>query len=95
MIRLILSEDARLDAINAALWYESQRIGLGLDFELCLEAGLNQTQRYPFQYQQRYKNIRIHFIERFPYGIHYLVENETVYVIGIFHTHKNPNNWFH
>jgi plasmid stabilization system protein ParE len=94
MNRLVVSEDARLDAIEAALWYESQRLGLGLDFELCLEAGLHQIQRHPLHCEERYKNIRIHFLERFPYGIHYLSEHETIRVFGIFHTSRNPSDWF-
>ena len=36
---LVLSDEARLDIFEAFLWYEDQRAGLGLDFELCLEAG--------------------------------------------------------
>lgn len=93
MYQLVISEDARLDAVEAALWYEYQRTGLGSDFELCLEVALNQLQRNPLHYEQRYENIRIHFLDRFPYGIHYLVEENTILVFGIFHTRKNPNNW--
>ena len=94
MNHLIISEDSRLDAIEATLWYESQRPGLGLDFELCLEAGLYQVQRNPLLYEKRYQEIRIHFLERFPCGIHYLVEPEIILVFGIFHTNRNPNDWF-
>ncbi|RZA01492.1 MAG: type II toxin-antitoxin system RelE/ParE family toxin [Sphingobacteriaceae bacterium] len=73
--------------------YESRRLGLGKDFELCLEAGLNQIKRDPYLFQKRYKNFRIHFIDRFPYGIHYLVDEDIVRVFGIFHTSRNPIAW--
>ncbi len=38
---LLLSDETRLDIFEAFLWYEEQLEGLGFDFELCLEAGLN------------------------------------------------------
>ena len=94
MYQLELSDEARLDIIEVFLWYETQRTGLGLDFELCLEAGLNQVKRNPLIFEMRYKNMRVHFIERFQYGIHFLIDKQTVRVLGVFHTSRNPNSWY-
>ena len=93
MYQLLISDESRLDILEASSWYEGRRLGLGKDFELCLEAGLNQIQRDPSLFQKRYKNLRIYFIDRFPYGIHYLVEENTVKVFGVFHTSRNPTAW--
>jgi len=93
MYQLLISDESRLDILDAFSWYESRRLGLGKDFELCLEAGLNQIQRDPLLFQKRYKNLHIYFIDRFPYGIHYLIEQETVKVFGVFHTSRNPATW--
>jgi plasmid stabilization system protein ParE len=93
MYQLLLSDETRLDILEAFSWYERRRPGLGKDFELCLEVGLNQIQRDPSLFQKRYKGLRIHFIDRFPYGIHYLVEDNSVKVFGVFHTSRNPINW--
>lgn len=93
MYRLLISDEARLDIVEAFLWYEDQREGLGLDFELCLEAGLNQVLKSPFSFEERYQNIRVYFISRFPYGIYYLIENNSIKVFAIFHTSRNPINW--
>lgn len=93
MYQLLLSDETRLDILEAFSWYESRRPGLGKDFELCLEAGFNQIQRDPLLFQKRYKKLRIHFIERFPYGIHYLIEENSVKVFGVFHTSRNPIRW--
>jgi toxin ParE1/3/4 len=79
--------------LDAYSWYESRRVGLGKDFGLCLEAGLNQIERDPLIFQKRYKNFRIYFIERFPYGIHYLIEGNLVKVFGVFHMSRNPTSW--
>ena len=74
-------------------WYEDQREGLSFDFELCLEVGINEIQRSPSAFQKKYKEVKIRFINRFPYGIHYLVKEDIITVIGIFHTSRSPKNW--
>jgi hypothetical protein len=43
--------------------------------------------------KKRYKNLRIHFIKRFPYGIHYLFDGNDIKVFGVFHTSRDPKNW--
>lgn len=93
MFQLLISDESRLDILDAFAWYEGRREGLGKDFELCLEAALNTIKRDPSLFQKRYKNLRIHFIDRFPYGIHYLVEENTIKVFGVFHTSRNPVSW--
>ena len=86
-------KEALLDIEEIILWYEEQRKGLSYDFELCLEVGLNQITRNPSSFQKRYKSVKILFITRFPYGIHYITTNDTITVIGIFHTSRSPKNW--
>ena|ERR1700744_5588454 len=93
MYQLLISDESRLDILDAYLWYEGRRTGLGKDFELCLEAGFEMIKREPFLFQVRYKNLRIHFIDRFPYGIHYLIDGDAVKVFGIFHTSRDPSSW--
>jgi len=93
MHQLLISDESRLDILDAFSWYESRRTGLGKDFELCLEAGLAKIQRNPLLSQKRYKNLRIYYIAKFPYGIHYLVEKDTIKVFGIFHTSRDPVKW--
>ncbi|KOP37707.1 type II toxin-antitoxin system RelE/ParE family toxin [Flavobacterium sp. WLB] len=93
MYKLHFVKEALFDIEDIVLWYEEQRIGLSYDFELCLEAGIDSISRNPDLFQKKYKNIRMHFISRFPYGIHYRVEKDQISVIGIFHTSRSPKNW--
>lgn len=69
------------------------RIGLSFDFELCLEVGVSEIEKNPLGFQKRYKNVKIRFINRFPYGIHYIIKGDKIIVIGIFHTSRSPKNW--
>ena len=52
-----LSEEAKFDVLESFRWYELQRDGLGFDFELCVEAGLNFISRHPEAIQIRYDDI--------------------------------------
>lgn len=86
-------EEALLDIESIILWYEEKRMGLSFDFELCLEVGIAEISRNPKAFQKRYKEVKILFISRFPYGIHYIFKDNTIIVIGVFHTSQSPKNW--
>ena len=82
-----------MDILDAFTWYESQLNGLGKDFENCLEAGFDLIQTNPLLFQKRYKDFHIHFIGRFPFGIHYLIEGDLIKIFGVFYTSRSPRNW--
>ena len=86
-------KQAIFDIEEAVLWYEEQREGLSFDFELCLDVGLAEITRDSNNFQKRYKEVRVRFIPRFPYGIHYLIKNHEVIVIAVFQTSRSPKNW--
>jgi plasmid stabilization system protein ParE len=94
MYSLAISDEARLDILDAFLWYEEQQQGLGLKFESYLEAGFNLIQNSPLLFEKKYDDIRIHYLDKFPYGIHYIMNEESVHVLAVFHTSKDPQNWF-
>lgn len=93
MHRIRFIKEALFDVEDVVIWYEEQRTGLSYDFELCLEAGLDEISRNPNAFQKKYKNVKIRFISRFPYGIHYRFEKDEIVVIGVFHTSRSPKNW--
>ena len=33
--------------------------------------------------------------EKFDFGIHYIFDQRTVYVLAVYHTKQNSDNWFH
>ena len=75
------------------LWYEIQREGLSVDFELSLDAAFHYLERNPQLFQRKYNESRAVFLDKFPYGIHYIVNESTVKIIGVFHTRQNPEDW--
>ena len=76
--RIIVRPEAEHDLKEAYSWYEDKRTGLGYDFLLQVDAGLNFIARNPNIHPIEYKETRKHLVKRFPYKIIYLVEKERI-----------------
>ncbi len=83
-----LSDEAKLDIKEALEYYTAISISLKDRFEVALTKSIELLFKNPLHHQVRYRKIRIAFTEVFPYGIHYIVENEHIYVLKILHTKR-------
>ena len=81
------------EILEAAVWYDDQRDGLGDELILNFEASLNTILRNPFAYQLRFKDLRLVNISRFPFQIIYYVEKNLVTVIAFHHSKKSTRHW--
>jgi plasmid stabilization system protein ParE len=93
MLSYRIRPEAAADLNEAYSWYERQREGLGADFLLCVEETLQKVRRNPEVYPRVRNSARRASIRRFPYGLFYVVEEEVVVVIGVFHAHRDPRCW--
>lgn len=84
---------AEEDVRQAYIWYEEQRAGLGEDFLLCVEAALAAIQGNPHGFPAVHKEARRILLRRFPYAVFYVVNNQAVFVLAVFHCRRNPSNW--
>jgi len=87
---LIIRPEAEGDLKEAYSWYEDRRQGLGHDFLLQADAGLNFIVRNPNIHPIEYKGTRKRLIKRFPYKIVYPVENERIIVLAVIHGRRSP-----
>lgn len=87
---LIIRPEAEDDLKEAYSWYEDKRQGLGHDFLLQVDAGLNFIARYPDIHPIEYKGTRKHLLKRFPYKIIYLVENNRIVILAVIHGRRSP-----
>ncbi len=90
---LLLRPEAQADLDEAYYWYEQRHEGLGADFLLCVEEGLERIRRTPELYPLVHKELRRMLIRRFPYGLFYLVEEEMIVVVAVFHASRDPKQW--
>lgn len=93
MFRIIINPNAESDSTETAIWYNLQREGLGEEFLLALEAKLNEIQRNPNQCMTTYKNVKRAFLKRFPFGVFFIIEGNTIYILAIVHTSRSPKIW--
>ena len=91
--KVIVRPEAELDLSDAVKWYEENLKGLGSNFLLSVEAAIQSLSRNPETYPKVYKNIRRALIRKFPFGVHYIIEENQIIILAVFHFSRNPNNW--
>lgn len=87
---LIIKPKAEEDLAEAIEWYLNQNENLAGKLLDKIDESLEKIHENPEHYQKRYKEIRIIFIKKFPYGIYYTVETNLIFVHAILHTKQNP-----
>jgi len=90
---LIINPEAEDDLGDAYRWYEQQRPGLGGEFFECVEEVFSRIRRTPEIHAVTYKTVRQALVRRFPYVVCYVFEAERVYVIAVFHAHRDSSGW--
>ena len=98
MRRVVLLEEAVLEAEEAASWYEAQREGLGSEFREAfgrsldvLREGLVTGTLWPSPLGER--GIRRIQMRRFPYHVVFVVREPGVIVLAVAHQRRRPGYW--
>jgi plasmid stabilization system protein ParE len=93
--RLIIHKEADQDITRAIDWYNNQRDSLGSIFYSHLKEKLEKLQQNPHLWSVRYDNVHCAVVNRFPYLIHYIIEEKEnkMVVLGVLHTSLNPKKW--
>ena len=93
MKRHQLRIEAEIDLFEAALWYETEREGLGFDFDTEVHHTLDRIAENRMLFPVIGRNIRRAIVDRFPYGVFFIEHEEDRIVIGILHLHRAPETW--
>lgn len=90
-----LLPEARLDIIESIDWYNEQKEGLGKLFYHSVKSRMNYIKKNPQHYQISYRNVRNAQVHKFPYQVHYQIEEATksIIVLAITHTSRKPQVW--
>ncbi|MCB9762430.1 MAG: type II toxin-antitoxin system RelE/ParE family toxin [Alphaproteobacteria bacterium] len=88
-----ISSEARVDLLEAWAWYEDQRLGLGDEFTVCVEAALEKVARFPEAWATVHGEVRRVIVRRFPYGVFYVVEDGELVVLAVAHGRREPGYW--
>jgi len=90
---VIVREDAEEDILEAARWYETHEIGLGLDFICCIDTCLSQISRSPEIAPVVYRGARMALPRRFPYLVIYKIFETHISVVSVLRGSQHPNRW--
>lgn len=92
--RIKIEPEARVDIQSAIDWYNEQKKSLGKRFFKETQTALKVLSQNPF-YQKRYENVYCFPLKKFPYLVHFTIneENRVVIIRAIFHTSLNPKGW--
>ena len=95
MIRYAVRTESAVEAdVEAAFdWYEGEEPGLGFEFLEELRAAYHRILDHPFGYQDIRSGIRRALTRRFPYAVYFSVEGETIVIVAVLSTARDPAAW--
>jgi plasmid stabilization system protein ParE len=94
-MKLCIAKLAQNEIDDAVSWYESQSAGLGTRFLDELDRSIRRIMSYPFSCPEIEPDIRRCLLARFPYGIIYGADSDTIVVVAVAHLHREPRYWIH
>ncbi len=84
---------ARAEFIEAAVWYESQRPNLGVEFIAEIERCMAAAAERPMTYPAIHMDVRRVVANRFPFGVYFRAEERRIVVLAVFHGGRDPAIW--
>ncbi len=93
--KLFVNPSARLDIIEAIDWYNEKQPNLGFRLYKYIQTTLEIIRSNPSGFAVRYKTIHTAIVKKFPYMIHYIVDQqtETISVLAVLCMHRSPDSW--
>lgn len=92
-LRVDLRLEAEADIEEAAIWYEAQREGLGGEFLNEMLSIFETISENPNLFPIVHRDTHRALIHRFPFGIYYRIEEESIVVVAIMHGSRHPRRW--
>ena len=82
---------AEQDALDAAIWYEERRPGLGEEFLNEVDRAVRALSDSALLHRIRFADVRRAPIHRFKFnGVYYIVRENEVWILAIFHGRTHP-----
>lgn len=85
---LFFDEDSLEDFREAFSYYQKVSPDLAEDFFQSFRNKINEIQKNPLHFQVRYRSIRIAQMKKFSFSVHFVTEEENIFVLKILHQKK-------
>lgn len=89
-MKLKISPFAELDLQESIEFYNEQRENLGKEFYETITTAFEGIKNNPGQFPKEYQEMRKVSIKRFPFVVFFEVKGDNCYILGIFHSSRNP-----
>jgi plasmid stabilization system protein ParE len=86
-------ELARQELDDAVAWYNGQVPELGLAFLDEINRTIGRIVAWPLSSEELMPGIRRCLVNRFPYGLIYAVETDSIVILAVAHLHRYPRYW--
>jgi plasmid stabilization system protein ParE len=90
-VRFLALAQKELD--DAVDWYNGQATELGLEFLDEVDRAFRRTVSFPMSCPEIESGVRRCLLARFPYGLIYGVDRNTIVILAVAHLHRNPRYW--
>ena len=89
---VIFLPEAEQEMIEAAIYYQSQSSGLGVDYLSEVERAIQTIAESPTTWPVIDDELRRRIVRRFPFGILYRIEPQEI-IIAVAHLRRKPGCW--
>ena len=91
--KLVLTKRVHEQLVNTLDWYAEHAKGHEIKLLKSFDNALSFIEKNPLKCQVRYDDIRIYFMDTYQFGIHYFLDKQTIYILGLFHQHQSDDSW--
>ncbi len=88
-----LHEAASAELWEVIDWYDAQKGNLGKEFARELERAVKSISQTPNAFAKVEGEARKAVLRRFPYIVIFIVKDESLVILAIFHTSRSPMEW--
>lgn len=85
--------EAAQDVAQAAGWYESRRVSLGVEFVLEVDVAIDRAAENPQHYPHVHHHVRRVLLRRFPYNVYFIWAERQIDVFAVLHQHRAVRAW--
>jgi len=92
--KILIEPEVHQDIQSGIDYYNERQPGLGRKFHAEVSAYFKKLKTHPF-YQKRYNNVRCLPLQKFPYMVHFTVDEKQKIVIiqAVLSTYLDPAHW--
>ena len=90
--KLILKTNAAIEIESIIAHYAFININLAKRMEKEIRLGFRTIAKNSESFQCRYSKIRIFWLNKFPYGLYYIWENNEVFIVAFWHSKEDIPN---